>query len=216
MSSRRRIGFSVPGFFARTLPAKKTRQYEAGGIITQQGQECSDVHFIQEGIVKLTLVSNRGRGAVLGILGQGDFFGEACITSGAIYSTSAIALVPTTVNIIKGKTMLRLLGEDPEISSQFINYLLTRNSRMEQELIDHMFNSSEQRLARTLLLLASGLRGGEVAPVLEKIGQDTLAEMVGTTRSRINFFMNKFRKLGFIHYNGGLTVHDSLKSVLSN
>jgi CRP-like cAMP-binding protein len=153
---------------------------------------------------------------VLGILGEGDFFGEACITANAIHSTSAIALVPTVVNIIKGKAMMRLVGEDPDISSHFINYLLTRNRRIEQDLIDHMFNTSEERLARTLLLLARGRRGGEVAPILEKIGQDTLAEMVGTTRSRVNFFMNKFRKLGFIHYNGGLTVHDSLESVLQN
>jgi CRP/FNR family cyclic AMP-dependent transcriptional regulator len=216
MSSRRRIAFGASGFFAKSLPLKKTKEYQAGATITQQGEACADVHFIQKGVVKLTLVSNRGKGAVLGILGEGDFFGEARVAANAIYSTSAIALVPTVVNIIKGKAMMRLVGEDPDISSHFINYLLTRNRRIEQDLIDHMFNTSEERLARTLLLLARGRRGGEVAPILEKIGQDTLAEMVGTTRSRVNFFMNKFRKLGFIHYNGGLTVHDSLESVLQN
>jgi CRP/FNR family transcriptional regulator, cyclic AMP receptor protein len=216
MKLRRRIGFATAGFFAKALPTKNTKEYEAGETITSQGESCTDVHYIEKGVVKLTLVSNRGKGAVLGILGEGDFFGETCILSDAIYSTSAIALTASVVNIIKGKAMMRLVEEDPAISAHFICYLLTRNRRIEQDLIDHMFNSSEKRLARTLLLLARGRQGGEVAPVLEKIGQDTLAEMVGTTRSRVNFFMNKFRKLGFIHYNGGLTVHDSLESVLRN
>jgi CRP/FNR family transcriptional regulator, cyclic AMP receptor protein len=166
--------------------------------------------------VKLTLVSDRGKGAVLGILGGGDFFGEACIAGESVYSTSAIALVPSLVNIIKGKAMLRMVEEDSVISKHFINYLVTRNRRIEQDLIDRMFNFSEKRLARTLLLLARSRRGDETAPILNKIGQDTLAEMVGTTRSRVNFFMNKFRKLGFIPYNGGLTVHDSLESVLND
>jgi CRP/FNR family transcriptional regulator, cyclic AMP receptor protein len=142
-------------------------------------------------------------------------FGEACLNQDTVYSTSAIALVPTVVNMIKGKSVLRLVKENPTVSAHFINYLLTRNRRIEQDLIDHMFNFSEKRLARTLLLLARDHKNGEVAPVLDKIGQDTLAEMVGTTRSRVNFFMNKFRKLGFIHYNGALTVHDSLATVLS-
>jgi CRP-like cAMP-binding protein len=173
------------------------------------------VHYIEKGVVKLTLVSNRGKGAVLGILGEGDFFGEACITGDAVYSTSAIALVPSAVNVIKGKAMLRMAEEDPAISTHFINYLVMRNRRIEQDLIDHMFNFSEKRLARTLLLLARNRQGDKVAPILEKIGQDTLAEMVGTTRSRVNFFMNKFRKLGYIHYNGGLTVYDSLANVLN-
>ncbi len=214
MTARRRVGVGVPNFFAKALPSKKIKEYKAGETIISQGEDCTDVHYIEKGVVKLTLVSNRGKGAVLGILGEGDFFGEACITGETVYSTSAIALVPSVVNIIKGKAMLRLVEEDPSVSTHFINYLLTRNRRIEQDLIDHMFNFSEKRLARTLLLLARGRQGGEVAPVLEKIGQDTLAEMVGTTRSRVNFFMNKFRKLGFIHYNGGLTVHDSLASVL--
>jgi CRP/FNR family cyclic AMP-dependent transcriptional regulator len=131
-----------------------------------------------------------------------------------VYSTSAIALVPSKINIIKGKAMLKMVEEDPAISTHFINYLVMRNRRIEQDLIDHMFNFSEKRLARTLLLLARSRQGDEAAPILDKIGQDTLADMVGTTRSRVNFFMNKFRKLGFIHYNGGLTVYDSLESVL--
>ncbi len=172
------------------------------------------MYYIEKGMVKLTLVSNRGKGAVLGILGHGDFFGEACIGGDAVFSTSAIALVPSVVHVIKRKSMVRLVEENPVLSAHFINYLLTRNRRIEQDLIDHMFNFSEKRLARVLLLLARIGKDGEVAPILEKIGQDTLAEMVGTTRSRVNFFMNKFRKQGHIHYNGGLKVHDSLESVL--
>jgi len=129
--------------------------------------------------------------------------------------TSAVALVRSSVSKIKRKVMLRLVEDDPEASRRFINYLLTRNLRMEQNLIDHLFNSSEKRLARTLLLLAKSGAGGK-PPLFEKINQDTLAEMVGTTRSRINFFMNKFRKLGFIHYNGGLKVHNSLVRVLQD
>jgi CRP/FNR family cyclic AMP-dependent transcriptional regulator len=216
MKSRRRSGgFLKAGFFATALPSKKTKEYRAGETIVSQGEDCTDVHYIEKGVVKLTLVSNRGKGAVLGILGDGDFFGEACISGDSVYSTSAITLVPSIVNVIKGKAMLRLVEEDPSVSAHFINYLLTRNRRIEQDLIDHMFNFSEKRLARTLLLLGQGRQASEVAPVLEKIGQDTLAEMIGTTRSRVNFFMNKFRKLGFIHYNGGITVHDSLATVLN-
>ena len=165
-------------------------------------------------MVKLTLVSNREKGAVLGILGPDDFFGEACIGGDSVFSTSAIALVPSVIDVIKRESMVRMVEENPSLSAHFINYLLSRNRRIEQDLIDHMFNFSEKRLARMLLLLARGGKNGEVAPILEKIGQDTLAEMVGTTRSRVNFFMNKFRKQGHIHYNGGLKVHDSLQSVV--
>jgi CRP-like cAMP-binding protein len=131
-----------------------------------------------------------------------------------VYLTSAIALVSSKVSILRRKAMVRLVEEDPAVSMRFINYLLLRNLRMEQNLIDHLFNSSEKRLARTLLLLARSGEEGKLPPIIEKINQDTLAEMVGTTRSRINFFMNKFRKLGFIHYNGGLKVHNSLARVL--
>jgi CRP/FNR family transcriptional regulator, cyclic AMP receptor protein len=215
MESRRRSVSGTPGFFGKALPSKKIKEFKTGETIISQGEDCTDVHYIEKGVVKLTLVSNRGKGAVLGILGEGDFFGEACITGDAVYSTSAIALVPSMVNVIKGKTMLRMVEEDPAISTHFINYLVMRNRRIEQDLIDRMFNFSEKRLARTLLLLARNRQGDKVAPILEKIGQDTLAEMVGTTRSRVNFFMNKFRKLGYIHYNGGLTVYDSLANVLN-
>jgi CRP/FNR family cyclic AMP-dependent transcriptional regulator len=200
--------------FATALTGKTAKEFEAGQTIVSQGEECTDVYYIEKGMVKLTLVSNRGKGAVLGILGRGDFFGESCIGGESVFATSAVALVPSVVNVTKRKAMVRLVEENPSLSAHFINYLLTRNRRIEQDLIDHMFNFSEKRLARILLLLAHGGKDGEVAPILEKIGQDTLAEMVGTTRSRVNFFMNKFRKQGLIHYNGGLKVHDSLERVL--
>ena len=217
MKARGRGFLDAPPFFSAALPARKIVEYRAGQTIISQGDECTDVHYIDEGIVKLTSVSNRGRGAVLGILGTGDFFGESCISGQSVYLTSAIALVQSKVSIIKRKAMVRLVEEDSSVSMRFINYLLLRNLRMEQNLIDHLFNSSEKRLARTLLLLArSGEEEGRLPPIFEKISQDTLAEMVGTTRSRINFFMNKFRKLGFIHYNGGLKVNNSLARVLED
>jgi CRP-like cAMP-binding protein len=214
MKSRGRGILDAPPFFSTAVPVRKIVDFKAGQTIISQGDECADVHYIDEGIVKLTSVSNRGRGAVLGILGSGDFFGESCISGQSVYLTSAVALVATTVSIIKRKAMMRLVEEDASVSMRFINYLLLRNLRMEQNLIDHLFNSSEKRLARTLLLLARSDEEGKLPPIFEKISQDTLAEMVGTTRSRINFFMNKFRKLGFIHYNGGLKVHNSLSRVL--
>jgi CRP/FNR family transcriptional regulator, cyclic AMP receptor protein len=202
------------GFFSMALSARKRKEYQAGETITTQGEKCTDVHYIEKGVVKLTLVSKRGKGAVLGILGEGDFLGEACITGDTTYATSAVALGSCVITTVKGKTMLRLVNEDAWVSTQFITYLLTRNRRIERDLIDHLFNSSEKRLARTLLLLAREKANGKHAPILEKIGQDTLAEMIGTTRSRVNFFMNKFRKSGFIHYNGGLEVYDSLSTIL--
>jgi CRP/FNR family cyclic AMP-dependent transcriptional regulator len=178
MKSRRRNGFHASGFFARALPSKKIKEFKAGQTIISQGENCTDVHYIEKGVVKLTQVSNRGKGAVLGILGEGDFFGEACVTGEAVYSTSAIALVPSVVNIIKGKALLKMVEEDPAISTHFINYLVMRNRRIEQDLIDHMFNFSEKRLARTLLLVARSRQGDE-APILDKIGQDTLRRWLG-------------------------------------
>jgi CRP-like cAMP-binding protein len=214
MRSRGRGAFGAPPVFPEALPVRKVVEYQPGQTIISQGDDCAHVHYIEDGVVKLTSVSNRGRGAVLGILGTGDFFGESCMSGQSVYLTSAVALVRSSVSLIRRKVMLKLVEEDPNISMRFINYLLQRNLRMEQNLIDHLFNSSEKRLARTLLLLARSGDGGKLSPIFEKISQDLLAEMVGTTRSRINFFMNKFRKLGFIHYNGGLKVHESLARVL--
>lgn len=200
----------------KLLETSKLVKYTVRKTIVAQGDDCSDIHYICEGIVKLTLVSKRGRSAVLGILAKGDFFGEQCITGEATYLTSAIALVPTTIAVIKRQTMLRLIQNDRSIATQFLNYLLARNSRIQQDLIDHIFNSSEKRLARTLLLLSEYGETVHGESILKGTSQDNLAEMVGTTRQRINFFMNKFRRLGFIHYNGGVRINESLRKVLQD
>jgi CRP/FNR family transcriptional regulator, cyclic AMP receptor protein len=202
--------------FPNGLPESSLVEFDGGETIFSQGDECTAVHYIKEGVVKLALVSKRGKAAVLGFLGRGDFFGETCISSQAFYSTSAVTLVPGSVMVIDRKKMLKMLKDEPNLCSQFINYLLARNHRIEQDLIDHLFNSSEKRLARTLLLLADYEADNAGISIMTRINQDTLAEMIGTTRPRVNLFMNKFRKLGYIHYdkNGRLEVYKSLARVL--
>jgi CRP-like cAMP-binding protein len=201
--------------FPKVLSGKVV-EYVPSKTIFSQGEQCKDVHYIQEGVVKLVLVSRRGRSGVLGFLGRGDFFGEACIGGHAIYQTSAITMVPSKIMVIERKKMIRLIEKEPHVCTQFINYLLSRNNRIEQDLIDHLFNSSEKRLARALLLLNDYEKGSENPSILQRVTQDTLAEMIGTTRPRVNFFMNKFRRLGYINYNykGGLEIYKSLSNVL--
>jgi CRP/FNR family transcriptional regulator, cyclic AMP receptor protein len=202
--------------FLNLLPAKKIVKYRPDEVIFSQGAPCAEVCYIEEGLIKLTTVSNRGRGAVLGILGYGDFLGEECLSGETNHQTSAVALVPTSIVAIKRRAMLRLVEQDRAIAAHLIDFLLHRNRRIEEDLIDRVFNSSEKRLARTLLLLNEhGKRTGSPL-ILERISQDTLADMVGTTRSRVNFFMNKFRKLGFIRYNGGLKIYNSLQRLLQD
>ena len=201
--------------FLSLVPSKRTVKYRPDEVIFSQGAACTEVNYIEEGLVKLTTVSNRGRGAVLGILGHGDFLGEDCLSGETHHQTSAVALVPSCIALIKRRTMLRLIEQDRSVATQLIEFLLHRNRRIEEDLIDRVFNSSEKRLARTLLLLARYGRVDKPQRVLPKIPQETLAEIVGTTRSRVNFFMNKFRKMGFIQYgDGGLQVHSSLLSVV--
>lgn len=202
--------------FPAGLPESAVVQFKAGETIFSQGDECTDVHYIREGVVKLELVSKRGKTGVLGFLGRGDFFGEDCISNQAFYSTSAIALVPCFIMEFDRDEIVRMIEKEHSICTRFINYLLARNHRIEQDLIDHLFNSSEKRLARTLLLLADYEAGNANVSILSRIKQDTLAEMIGTTRPRVNLFMNKFRKLGYIHYgrNGRLEVHKTLANLL--
>jgi CRP/FNR family cyclic AMP-dependent transcriptional regulator len=202
--------------FPAGLPVSEPVHYDAGETIFSQGDECTDVRYIEEGVVKLTLVSKRGRGGILGFLGRGDFFGENCLNGQAFYSTSAVALVPGSVMVINRKKMIRIINEEPAVCSRFINYLLARNHRIEEDLIDHLFNSCERRLARALLLLAQYDKGSTEELILSQITHDTLAEMVGSTRSRVSVFMSKFRRLGFIHYTrtGGLKIYRSLSQVL--
>jgi CRP/FNR family transcriptional regulator, cyclic AMP receptor protein len=200
--------------FLSLVPSKKIVKYRPDEVIFSQGAACTELNYIEEGLVKLTTVSNCGRGAVLGILDRGSFLGEECLSSETHHQTSAVALVPSSIAIIKRRTMVRLIEQDRSVAAQPIEFLLHRNRRIEEDLIDRVFNSSEKRLARTLLLLSEHGRRTGSPYILERVSQDTLADMVGTTRSRVNFFMNKFRKLGFIRYNGGLKVYSSLRTLL--
>ena len=183
-------------------------------IIFTQGDLAKNVIYIQEGGVKLTVVNEAGKEAVLRILGPGDFFGEGCLAGQSIRMASATTIAPTTVLVIEKNEVTRVLHEEHEFSDRFIAQMLVRNIRVEEDLVDQLFNSSEKRLARTLLLLARYGAQDEPQKVIPKVSQETLAEMIGSTRSRVNYFMNKFRKLGFIQYDGEIHVNKSLLSVV--
>jgi CRP-like cAMP-binding protein len=182
--------------------------------IFSQGDVADEVFYIQKGSVKFTVVNQVGKEAIVAIFGPEDFFGEAAISSEVIRIGTATAIVPTTVLIIGKDEMIRVLHAEHLLSDRFIIYMLARNSRVQADLVDQLFNSTEKRLARTLLLLASYGKEDQPERVLQKVSQETLAEMIGTTRSRVNFFMNKFRKLGFVNYDGKITVNRSLLSVV--
>jgi CRP-like cAMP-binding protein len=180
-----------------------------------QGDPAKVVMYIQEGGVKLSVVNETGKEAVVAILGSGDFFGEGCLAGQSVCMATATTIAPTTVLVIEKKEMIRVLHEEHEFSDRFIAYMLARNVRVEEDLIDQLFNSSEKRLARTLLLLARYGSRGHPQKVLPKVSQEMLSEMIGTTRPRVNFFMNKFRKLGFIQYSKGeIRIDNSLLSVV--
>ena len=183
-------------------------------VAFSQGSPADDVFYIQRGGVKLSVISDTGKEAVVAILGAGDFFGEGCLTGQPVRMGTATAMVPTTVYRIPKGEMVQMLHQEQDFSDNFIHHVLARSIRVEEDLIDQLFNSSEKRLARTLLLLARYGRDDSPAGVLPRLSQETLAEMIGSTRSRVNFFMNKFRKLGFIDYNGRLKVNSSLLSIV--
>jgi CRP/FNR family transcriptional regulator, cyclic AMP receptor protein len=208
-----RRGFNVEAYLDSTGPARKVVKYQRGDVVFSQGDAGDDVRYIQKGGIKLSVLSHIGKEAVVAMLGGGDFFGEGALAGQPIRIGTATAVVPTSVLIIEKQAMIRLLHDEHAFSDRFISYMLTRNMRIEADLVDQLFNSSEKRLARTLLLLA---RYGQVNPqrTLPKISQETLAEMIGATRARVNFFMNKFRKLGLIEYNGGLKINSSLLSIV--
>ena len=188
--------------------------YPKGKVVFSQGQPSDAVMYIQKGGIKISVVSRTGKEAVVAMLGPGDFFGEGALTGQPIRIGTATATSATSVLVIEKAAMLQLLRDEPTFSERFISYMLERNLRVEADLVDHLFNSSEKRLARTLLLLAR--YGDQEGPEqrIPRISQETLAEMVGTTRSRVNFFMNKFRDLGFIKYNGDLKVNTALLSLV--
>jgi len=195
---------------------KKSAQYAKGQKIFQQGDPADRIYLIQQGVVKITIVNEQGKEAIITLLEAGDFVGESCISNGSpLRITSASAIEPTTMLVVQKKEMLRALHEEKDFADQFIAYMLKRNLKVESDLVDQLFNSTEKRLARALLLLAHYGKEGRPETAVATISQETLAELVGTTRSRINFFMNKFRKLGFIHYNGGgLQIHSSLLNIV--
>ena len=195
---------------------RKSLAFPRKQAIFVQGDPSDAVSYVQKGKVKLTVVSKTGKEATIGILKEGDFFGEACLTGQPRRLCSATALTDCSVMRVAKKTMLKVLHEEHAMSDVFVVYLLTRNIRYEEDLVDQLFNSSEKRLARMLLLLAHFGKEGEAQPVIPNISQETLAQMVGTTRSRINFFMNRFKKLGFIYYDkrSALQVHGALLNVI--
>ena len=204
-----------PDVFLATVNRGRTMSdYPTGKIIFSQGDAADSVHYIVRGKIKITVMSEQGKEAVVGLLGKGDFFGEGCLIAQPIRLATATSLTDATVMRIEKAEMIRVLHAEPAFVGMFTVHLLNRNSRVEADLADHLFNSSEKRLARTLLLLANFGKEGRPEPITTKISQETLAERVGTTRPRVSFFMNKFRKLGFIDYNGELKVHSSLLSVL--
>ena len=193
---------------------RTTRDWRKNQTIFSQGDRADVVFFVERGKVKLTVLSRQGKQAVIGILGPGSFFGEGCLAGQPLRMATAIAITDSAIIQLPKQTMIRALHEDAEFAERFTTYLLSRNIRIEEDLVDQLFNSSEKRLARILLLLANFGKEGRPEPVVPKVSQETLAEMVGTTRSRVSFFMNKFRKLGFIEYDGGLEVHSSLLHVV--
>jgi CRP/FNR family transcriptional regulator, cyclic AMP receptor protein len=206
--------FDAQAFLDSAGVARRIVEYRKSQKIYSQGEPAKNVLYIQEGGIKLSVVNEVGKEAVVAMLGPGDFFGEGSLAGQVVRIGTATAITPTTLLVIEKKEMVRVLHTEHAFSDRFVAYMITRNIRIEQDLIDQLFNSSEKRLARTLLLLAQYGKQDQPQKRLPKVSQETLAEMIGTTRSRVNFFMNKFKKLGFIKYNGGLHINTSLLSVV--
>ncbi len=206
--------FDAQAFLDSAGVARKIVEYRRSQKVYAQGDPATSVMYIQSGGVKLSVVNEVGKEAVVGILGPGDFFGEGCLAGQRICMGTATAITPTAILVIEKNEMMRVLHSEHALSDRFMSYILLRNIRIEEDLVDQLFNSSEKRLARALLLLARYGKESQAQKMVPKVSQEMLAEMIGTTRTRVNFFMNKFRKLGFIRYNGGLHVHNSLLSVV--
>jgi CRP/FNR family cyclic AMP-dependent transcriptional regulator len=204
-----------PGAFLAAAGVGRTKEkYKRGQAIFRQGDEADAVYYIDKGKIQITVASKQGKEGVIAILEPGEFFGEGALAGQPLHMATASAMAEASVTRIDKETMIRRLREDPTFSQVFMGFLLSRNVQIEADLVDQLFNSSEKRLARVLLLLAHFGKDGKMEPVLPKISQDLLAARVGTTRSRINYFMNKFRKLGFIEYNGTLKVNSALLNVI--
>ena len=214
MPSKLRRPFDADAFLQSSGLSLKANDVPAASVIYSQGAPCDSVLFIQSGSVKLSVLSPGGKEAVVGVLGHGDFFGEGALAGQPVRFATATALVASRILAVPKKRMIRLLHQQRKLSDRFLAHMLARNLRLEEDLIDQLFNASEKRLARTLLLLARYGKPKGPQRELPRMSQEMLAEMIGSTRSRVNFFMNKFRRLGFIDYNGSITVHDALLSVV--
>ena len=215
MKERIKTVFDPKIFLAKVGEGKTVSSYRKDQIVFSQGETADAVFYIQQGKVKLTVLSEQGKEAVVAIVGAGHFFGEGCLNGHPLrIATTRAVDDDCVITRLEKATMIATIHKEPEFSELFMSYLLTRNSRIEEDLIDQLFNSSEKRLARLLLLLANFGKEGTPEPIVGKCSQEMLAEMIGTTRSRVSFFMNKFRKLGFIEYNGKLEVHSSLLNMV--
>ena len=214
MQRQNKAKFDPQVLLAKVGPGKSFAKYRRGQTIYEQGEPADSVFFVQDGKVKVTVLSEQGKEAVVALLVAGDFFGEGCLAGQPLRTASVAAMEDSAIARIDMASIINMLNQDPAFSEIFTAHLLARSIRVEEDLIDQLFNSSEKRLARVLLLLANFGKEGKPIPVIPKMSHEMLAEMVGTTRSRISFFMNKFRRLGFINYNGTLQVHNSLLSVV--
>ena len=214
MRKRGAVSFDPKTFLAKVGDGKTVSKYQRDQIIFSQGSAADAVFYILKGKIKLTVVSKRGKEAVIGVLGLGHFFGEGCLNGHPLRVTTATAIDECLITRIAKAAMIATMHDEPKFSELFVADLLSRNSRIEEDLIDQLFNSSEKRLARLLLLLANFGKEDAPEPIVGKFSQEMLAEMIGTTRSRVSYFMNKFRKLGYIRYNGKLEIHNSLLNVV--
>ena len=206
--------FDLQEFLDSAGLSRTIAKYAKSAVIFSQGDPATEVMYLQQGSVKISVLSKTGKEAIVAMLSRGEFFGEGCLAGQSRRMATATAMGVTTVLVVEKEHMVKMLHDEPELSDRFRIHMLARNIRVEEDLVDQLFNSSEKRLARTLLLMARYGQESEPQQVVHQLSQETLAEMVGTTRSRVNFFMNKFRDLGFIEYNGGLKVNSSLLSVV--
>ncbi len=214
LSTRKKTAFDVHAFLDSAGLARKIIKFVKAEKIYSQGDAATRVHYIHDGSVRLSVINEDGKEAVVALLKSGDFFGEGCLAGLPIRMGTATAVAASTILVIEKSEMMRVLRTEHSLSDVFIHHMLVRNIRVEEDLVDQLFNSSEKRLARSLLLLARYGKEDEIHGVIPKVSQETLAEMIGTTRSRVSFFMNKFRKMGFIKYNGGLQINSSLLNIV--
>jgi CRP/FNR family cyclic AMP-dependent transcriptional regulator len=214
MNRKAKPPFDPQAFLSKVNGGRAVADYRKDKIVYRQGDPADSVFYIQSGKIKKTVISEQGKEAVVALLGPGDFFGEGCLTGQSLRLATVAAMTNSVIVRISKTDITRVIHEEPAFAELFIAHLLARNSRVEEDLVDQLFNSSEKRLARILLLLANFGKESRPEPVIAKISQETLAEMIGTTRSRVSFFMNKFRELGLINYNGHIEVHSSLLNVV--